>query len=313
MILILSSSDDKGVVKVCKWLKYYGYDFVIATEKNIVKYHYADKGMTIDIDGKEHLDIKTGWIRNPYLSFSPPNLKNTISNLAEKYIFTDYQKNLDFMLNHLKKTKNFIGTFYVHDINKLMLLESAVNLGILVPKYIVTTSKTKLLAFIKLFTLVITKSIGWNINFTIAERKYFAYTELITPDFIKKIPNTFANSFFQEYINADLELRVVIVGHSIYAMAHQNKEKTGNIDLRKGNLDSETFPYLLPEKIGKKLIALMLMYNLDFCVFDILVRGDDFYLIDINPTGQFTNVSQRCNYNIELTIAKTLIARNNVI
>ncbi len=312
MILIICLSNDNGVVKVCKWLKYYGYRFAIISERNLVKYNFYDGEIIFSIDGKEYLNIKTGWIRNPYLALnSNTAAKNgRVAAVAEKYILADMQKNQEFIFNHLKRYKDFLGTTYSQDINKLMLLESAIALGMQVPKYIVATSKRRLIDFRKKYPKIITKSIGWNINFSIGPKKYFAYTELINDLFLEKIPDIFQHSFFQEYINADFELRVVVVVDKIFTMAHKKKLHNELIDLRQADIKEETFPFQLPRKIELMLTKLMQEYTLDFCVFDILLLDNIFYLIDINPTGQFTNVSQKCNYNIELEIAKILINRN---
>lgn len=41
-----------------------------------------------------------------------------------------------------------------------------------------------------------------------------------------------------------------------------------------------------------------------------MVRGNNFYFLEINPVGQFGMVSGPCNYKIEKLIAKYIIENN---
>ncbi|HTD94156.1 MAG TPA: hypothetical protein VK644_10105, partial [Chitinophagaceae bacterium] len=78
MILIISSSADNGVQRVCDWLDYYDQPYMIANETTPFEYTLRGGVVYAGINGQPPQRVEGGWIRNPYLNlgnFHPVNHK----------------------------------------------------------------------------------------------------------------------------------------------------------------------------------------------------------------------------------------------
>jgi glutathione synthase/RimK-type ligase-like ATP-grasp enzyme len=92
------------------------------------------------------------------------------------------------------------------------------------------------------------------------------------------------------------------------AILSQNDEQT-KIDFRHYNAQkpNRNVPYLLPEEISIKIDRLMKKLRLKTGSVDMIVTGaDEFFFLEVNPVGQFLNVSHTCNYNLEKKVAAYL-------
>lgn len=95
------------------------------------------------------------------------------------------------------------------------------------------------------------------------------------------------------------------------AIMSQEDKKT-SVDFRNYNMikPNRRLPYKLPIEIEEKLCQLLNHFKLNFASIDLMVRGNNFYFLEINPVGQFGMVSGPCNYKIEKLIAKYIIENN---
>lgn len=97
---------------------------------------------------------------------------------------------------------------------------------------------------------------------------------------------------------------------AIYSIAilTQKNEKTA-IDYR--NYDrikpNRSVPYLLPKSIRDRLIKFLNQFKLECCSVDMIVSNEDeHYFLEVNPIGQFGNVSFHRNEYLEKEIALLL-------
>jgi hypothetical protein len=308
MILIISSCADNGVQRVCDWLDYYDQPFMIANEATPFSYSLCEGSIYAGINGQVLRPVEGGWIRNPYLDLGR-FIPNDHSELA-KWIGMDLQKNQEFLFHHFKNKLGFLGTPYPLDINKLQVFEQALAMNISVPPYAVVMEKGGLFEFVQQHRLVVTKSIGWNINLSIDGVIHTGYTRLLSQEDIASLPDRFMPSFIQKFVDAKFEIRSLLVDGRQFSMAQAVNHKD-HIDSRARKSDGPCLPFALPEERAGLLWKLMQQVGLDLCVFDLLFADDDYWLIDVNPTGQFTRIGRNCHYPIESFIAQRLIARRN--
>lgn len=308
MILIVSSPNDNGVIEVAEWLRFYEVHSIWITGDVPVQFLFTSKGLQISIDKSSYIPITTGWIRNPFINLIGKEAVEKHVEPIKKWLFIDMQKSLEFFLTHLKSDYNFLGTPYTNDINKLSTYLLAKKVGLNVPEFIYTGRRDDVAKFLVQKGEIITKSAGWNINFSISGQPYFAYTTEITQRELNEIPELFMHSLFQKKISTNNEVRIVYLDGQIYSML-QVRNNVANVDIRKTNEDCNYFPYSIPPTEKHKIDNLCKLLRLDFCVFDFLEKDSMLYLIDINPTGQFTNVSKICNHQIEKKIADILLQR----
>ncbi len=80
------------------------------------------------------------------------------------------------------------------------------------------------------------------------------------------------------------------------------------VDYRKYT-NNRNVPFNLPQIVEKKIVNLMNLLSLDSASLD-LIKGLDgmYYFLEVNPSGQFGNVSYFCNYYIEHNIVNYLIS-----
>ena len=95
------------------------------------------------------------------------------------------------------------------------------------------------------------------------------------------------------------------------AIFSQNDEQT-KIDFRNYNESNpnRVLPFNMPKTEEAKFRKLMKALNLNSGSLDIIVTKDGEYVfLEVNPVGQFTQVSFPCNYYLEKQMAISLSKR----
>jgi len=121
-----------------------------------------------------------------------------------------------------------------------------------------------------------------------------------------KVDQTFPVSFCQKLIEKKFEIRAFLLVDTFYSMAIFNDE----IDGRNNQKESRRVPFKLPENIEIKLLKLLKKLNYNFASIDLLSDGESLYFLELNPVGQFGNLSHECNYNLDREIALILKKEN---
>jgi len=308
MVLIFSESSDNSTSSVIEWLKNYN--------SNYIRFNRGDENVQLTVNEHNELavkfnsqiftldDVKSSWFRRSFLKFfrvSSSEYKSGLNvfNEEELHWFTDY------FLNKLSDKKS-INTAKTLIINKLLVLEKAIEIGFNVPEYFFANNLKKLKR--SKSTEYITKGINGNPFINISELETSMRTEILNK---KSCPEKFYPTFIQEYIKKKYELRIFYLHEKIWSMAifSQNDEKT-KYDFRNYNKKNPNrfVPYNIPIKLKNKIILLMKALNLNSGSIDIIVTEElEYYFLEVNPVGQFGMVSIPCNYNIEKEIALFLI------
>lgn len=92
------------------------------------------------------------------------------------------------------------------------------------------------------------------------------------------------------------------------AIFSQRDEKT-KIDFRNYNYQkpNRVSVYKLPQKVENKIVAFMNKIEMDSGSLDIIVTPQkEYYFLEVNPVGQFFQVSHPCNFYLEKEVAKYL-------
>jgi len=115
-----------------------------------------------------------------------------------------------------------------------------------------------------------------------------------------------------EYIEKRIEIRVFYLDGKCFSMAILSQcDETTSVDYRNYNVlnPNRNVPIILPKHIEISIDKLMRNLNLQTGSIDfILSSNEEFVFLEVNPIGQFLNVSHICNYCIEKEIAKYLIS-----
>lgn len=303
-LIIVTESNDKSTDNALEWLDYYGVDF---ERRNVDSGRY---NFSIRISAEEtttSLSASIVWNRRGYMPLLLPDLKKTE--------WITYLKKEQFpVLAALEKSNkgNYIGS-YIHETenNKLYNLQVAAKVGFDIPKTLVTNNKDDLLNFVQANKKYITKSLSYS-PFLEKEDCYYKGNGTIIVDF-EKMPEYFASSLIQEYIEKEIEIRVFFILDNFYAMAifSQNDEKT-KIDFRNYNeaKPNRNVPFKLEGTVLSRIKKFVNSVGYDSGSIDlILTPKNTFVFLEINPMGQYHWVSEKCNYYIDKHIAELLIEK----
>lgn len=195
--------------------------------------------------------------------------------------------------------------------NRLDMMLEAKAQGLKIPHTLISGSKEKLKDFYAAFDTkngIISKRILDILYYQDEEFLYnFNVTFQITAEILDKTPDEFAISFFQERIIADFEIRVIYIDGNFYSTAIHNFDHA--IDIRTKFVEMHNIrmvPFKLPADIEEKLAKVFEKFNLNYGSADLMYCIDEYYFLEINPTGQISFINNACNYYLENKLADIL-------
>ena len=314
LILICSDVSEPSTDIVCSWLSYYKKKFLRISNENIIdiksiiiKDGYVEINFNIDNEQHKLSDFKSYWYRRSRLKFAKfsevefiYNGKD-ISSKMNSFLQKEYNKVIDFFeikLNGLAILNKFDDNY----INKLQVLSLANDLGIKVPDTYVLND-FGMLDFV--CENYITKAIS-DLVIIDEETTFYAMTQRI--DF--EDGEDINHSLIQKEVRKKFEIRSFYFNNRFFSSAifSQENDKT-KLDFRNYDFENpnRVVPFKLPNRLEEKLIKLCKKLDLKSGSFDFAYTDDGEYLLfEVNPVGQFEQVSAPCNYNIHKEIAVSL-------
>jgi len=319
MILIISDLDDLSTNRVIEWLLYLGKKFVRLSSSNVlflqnmsitndaIDFTFVYHDLQGDKNVLKFSDISSVWYRRSHLTVHVPTTED-----FHPSILSYFKVECSTIMNYVHKllnTKKNINSMLDNKLDKLSMLHAAVSIGLNVPNTFISSSK-------KFFEKLITsdgKFITKAINRPYVEIESFhvgGHTNRVNKSDLQNISEEMYPTMIQDNLNKLFEVRSFYLHDRFYSSAifSQNDEQT-KVDFRNYNKErpNRVVPYDLPEAIAKKLMRLMKLLNLNCGSIDLVVdRKKNFYFLEVNPVGQFDQVSRPCNYNIEKLIADYL-------
>ena len=304
MILIYSKDVDDFVNDVIDCLD---DDFVRISESDLI----SIKEMEFSNENNSYI-IKSDYLENTNLE----NIKSIwfnggiINSNGDTYEDKCYEVLNDAYL--LQKPTYKIGKRVANfETNRLDIMLEAKNQGLKIPHTLITGSKTKLKSFFDLFESkngIISKRILDSYFYEDDKYSYnFNLTFPITSEILTEVPEEFAISFFQERIIADFEIRIIYIDSLFYAAAIHCFDDT--IDYRtklRKMEDIRIVPFKQPIEIEKKITNVFQKFNLNFGSADLMYKNNEYYFLEINPTGQISFINNKCNFYIQNVMAKKL-------
>jgi ATP-GRASP peptide maturase of grasp-with-spasm system len=320
MILIFSEENDLSTDEVVDWLLNNNKTFLRLNSTSGLKIDRAflseNKWEIVLEHGTFRIDLSkltSFWYRRGRFHFEQKAVETrdeTINVGLNSHTATELYKLEELIHSRLKELKH-LGSFEENYINKLNVLQLANKCGLKVPSTIITTNKREVFEFSKKNKgRIITKAIKDRIHLKFKGSNYYANTILVERKTIGEFPETFIPTLFQTCIEKRYELRIFYLDGECYSSVifSQSDPKT-IIDFRNYNMlkPNRVCPYMLPLKISRKISKLMTRLNLRTGSIDMLVNQDGEYVfLEINPIGQFKQVSTPCNYYLEKRIAESL-------
>lgn len=320
MILIISNKDDQTTNEVCLWLSYMNVPFKRINGDSIV--HYDN--IVIDSDcvefelswkicGKKEFvkysEIEACWYRRGQIAVNL-DIKRKKGGLIHKslihYLFRENKTIRDFILQCLSMKSDSIGNYFENFTNKNFNLMMAAKAGLLIPLTIITKQISYIQKISNHGLAHVTKGINDSSFQPTSEMTVGALTSKVFID-EKDKDGFWGLSLFQKNIQKKLDIRVFYFAEKFFSMAifSQNDPKT-TIDFRAYNYEkrNRAIPYILPTDIIEKLTKFINTTKFRSGSFDLVLSTDNkYYFLEINPIGQFRQVSIPCNYYLEKYVA----------
>ncbi len=334
MILVLSARTDASTLDVLDWLHYYHAKYSILytddLDFKIIRFEPNNHEFIISSNGEQFnlYDVTAVWYRRTGIS-----VKNFLHQYIDKSnpgsffiekddhyhygVLLDETRTLVEFIHYLveKESVTKIGSFFTDDVNKLVVLDKARDVGLNVPESFVITTKEQLIDIKNKHKNkhLITKAICEGIYRPDAKEtyQYYSYVERMDQESINKFSDHFFPSLVQCEIEKDLELRIFYIRGTFFPMAiFSQDEEDSIVDFRKNNHRSTPLkyvPYLLPKEIEFKLNKLMDSLYLTCGSIDVVLDKEGNYIfLEVNPVGQYGMTSSPCNYYLDRLIAQIL-------
>ena len=313
MILILSEPDDDSTSNVIDWLLHYKANFIRINEGEVTTYKICLNGhFVLNIArGDQSLDltkIKAFWYRRGNFS----TVKHFSGNERIDRFINREQASLEELIHMTLKKKPSIGSYLENYINKIHVMRIASNKGLRIPHTLITSKRASLQEFLKKYDYLITKPIKDGFWVDVDNKRFSFPTTLITSEDLGKYPIDFNTLLVQEYIDKLYELRIFYLDGEFCSTAvfPSRENPQARIDIRADfeGVPNRIVPYNLPDVIKVRLDSMMKELNYLSGSIDMVVSKTlDYYFLEVNPIGQYQQVSNPGNYGIDKMIARKLI------
>ncbi|GHO79950.1 ATP-grasp ribosomal peptide maturase [Ktedonobacter sp. SOSP1-85] len=193
---------------------------------------------------------------------------------------------------------------------KIRQLEVASSLQLSLPHSLVTNVPERLRSFYKEHQgRVVYKLMGYPAYEDSAGIPLSTHTSLIPLEIVDQAERVSTTThFFQEYIDKQYDVRVVIMGERVFATEIHAHSEEAHVDFR---VDYSRLTYRvhqLPAEIEQQLLTLNAFYGLHFSAID-LVRDSEgrYYFLELNPSGQFAWLEEPTGIPLHAHLAQLLI------
>ncbi|MBK1894831.1 ATP-grasp domain-containing protein [Chryseobacterium paridis] len=311
MVLLVSKYNDSITDEICSWLLSENKKFIRLNENQVISSIYFDFNQNIfeiSVDNISYNlnEIKSVFYRNGSISYDTIhfNNKEEIDIEIGEFYKKEYKSITNFIFYYLKaKNISMYGNFFVKEVNKLEVLHLASLIGFKIPETYIFSEVSNIRQTISQKEYI-TKAISEMQPIINDKDLYLNYTCQI---FQEKIPNkkSIVPTLLQNMIQSDFEIRTFFFENKIWSIATFDFEN--NVDIRNiKEIDKKYIPYELPKSLKNKILKLAKVLKLKCGTIDLLKTKNEFHFLEVNPLGQFHQVSYFGNYNIGKYIANLL-------
>jgi glutathione synthase/RimK-type ligase-like ATP-grasp enzyme len=189
---------------------------------------------------------------------------------------------------------------------KLLQLQIARELGLSIPRTLVTSDPHKAAAFLDRAPSAHTVFKTFSCTHQVwRETRLVGSAERDALEAVRVAP-----VIFQEYIPAGVDLRITIVGKRVFSAAIHSASTDYPVDFRMSIGQAHVEPTMLPEPVEGRLIQLMARLEIVYGAFDLRVTPDGEYVfLEVNTAGEFLFVEDRTGLPITAAVAGWLSGR----
>lgn len=322
MIVIFSDHTDQSTNEIIDWLHHFKAPFIRVNEDSFID-SYSMLVSNSDTSYTLTAGSAGGWAGgNTNVWYRRGGFKLTPQRITALDGFTSYEKKslqaqLDLEVECATEAigsvvfSGSINSPFENQLNKINVLRVAVECGLSIPETLITNERKEVLSFKRKHQTIITKNIAQGVYAKVSGASYGGFTTTCTSRFLNSLPTRFPSSLFQPLIPKWLDLRSFYLDGELFTSAiFSQVDKRTRIDFRNYNKErpNRCPPFRIPTEVKYKIRALMSSIGLRSGSIDmILTPSGEYVFLEVNPVGQFKQVSYPCNFKLEKRIAETLI------
>jgi glutathione synthase/RimK-type ligase-like ATP-grasp enzyme len=325
MVLVLSYAGyEQATERVLDWLLYYRYPFLRISQRDLLDpeadWRIAAHTGRISFRGNDLQATVGAVFFRRWVAESPPaSSAATANERAFREEIAGEGHDLAALLVAGLKDKFWLPhpTASERAANKLAVLSRAAAAGFPVPRTYVCRTRAEVARILDDGGRQwVTKPIKFCQYYHDGQGGvYTHFTSALGAAELAQLPERFFPSLVQERIAARLEVRVFYLQGQCYAEASYESAPDAaaavDIKLRQGNANMHYLPYRLPDAVLTALRTLMDDLELNTGSIDLLLGQDGrYYFLEVNPVGQFSAPSGKCNYQLERRVAELLIEQD---
>ena len=173
---------------------------------------------------------------------------------------------------------------------KSFQLKVAVELGIPIPRTLITNDPGEALAFASAVGVDSTVYKAFS-----ATEEHWRETRILRVEELALLDHVrVAPVIFQEYVPASLDLRITVMGDDVFPAAVHSQATDYTTDYRIRMDDTPIEPYDLPDDVEASLHRLMKRLGLVYGAIDMRRTPDgDHVFLEVNPAGQWRFIEER--------------------
>lgn len=139
---------------------------------------------------------------------------------------------------------------------------------------------------------------------TSGENEGFVYTEIYKKNELEEVKYT-SPFFIQQGLVPKIDIRVTVVENEVVAIKITS-DKEIDEDWRRYKDELTYSVFDLPKAVQDFCINYTKKLNLKFGAIDLVLHNNDYYFIEINPTGEWSWLQKSTGYNFDKLIVKSL-------
>lgn len=310
MILILTGAEDMTTLAVIQWLRFLKQELMVISDRDVIDEISIINFQThIRFTDQRVLDfskVTAYWYRRGNFNLETPVDK---PESIGRHLKNEMKQLVEILHRQLLHVPNLSSDEH-SEVNRINVMLQARNLGFKLPDFGIFNTRTQVAGFLETHGKIVTKPLSDGLFISEDQFTYAQYTSLFEQTDLERLPPKFLPGLFAAYIEKKYELRIFYLNGQCYTMAilSQQDEKT-KVDMRQYNYQkpNRNVPYQLPEALTRQITLLMQQLQLKTGSIDMIVdHNDQFIFLEVNPIGQFGNLSANCNYHLEYQVADYL-------
>ena len=286
--LLVSSLYDFSTDLVAQEFERRGNKYVRLNREEFKNYRLTidiqNKFLEIKNDGKAYLvtpDLKAVYYRQPIFLRNTPGESLTIAEQLSRSQWMGFLRSLA-IYDHAKWVNSLDATYLAE--TKAYQLSAAKSIGFKTPNTLIGNDFSK---FQSLNSKIIIKSLD-TVLLREADDCLFTYSTLKSPKELNDENVSTAPLTVQEYISPKIDIRVTVIGDKLVAVKITSSGRGIEEDWRTVDRDLVEYTEIkLPREIERRCFELLEGLKLNFGAIDLIECNDDYYFIEINPTGEW--------------------------